>query len=213
MYRRTRHTAWIMELFNRLALGMLLGVWTSVVSAGVSPQEVVRQASEQVLDKLQAEESIKNDPQRLYEVVDKVLLTHMDFRRMSRWVLGKYWRRTSAEQQARFVEEFRTLLVRTYATALAGYSGQEIHFLPLREDDEDRVTVRTEIEQPSGPAISVAYSLHNKDGDWKAYDVSIDGISMVANYRSTFSAEIRNGGVEHLIQSMAARNRQASNSL
>ena len=102
--------------------------------AGITPQEQVRLAAEQVLGTLQREGgAVTQDPGRLYALVDAVLIEHMDFERMSRWVLGKYWKSATVEQQTRFVGEFRRLLVRTYATALASYGGQEVHYLPQRE--------------------------------------------------------------------------------
>lgn len=202
-------------LLCSLALFLCAAVCAPRVSAGADPQEVVRQASEQVLAELERQgAALTGDPQRLYTLVDAVLLQHMDFSRMSRWVLGKHWKTATPDQQARFVTEFRRLLVRTYATALAGYSGQRIQFLPQRDSGvADEAVVRAEIQQPGGPAIPVQFSLYRKGEDWKAYDVLIDGISLVANYRTTFGAEVRNGGLESLIQSLAARNQQALNAV
>lgn len=200
-----------------LAGGILLFIFGILcaprASAGADPQEIVRQASEHVLAELEREgTALTGDPQRLYTLVDSVLLQHMDFARMARWVLGKHWKTATADQQARFVAEFRRLLVRTYATALAGYSGQRIEFLPQREDDTlDEAVVRAEIRQPGGLAIPVQFSLYRSGEEWKAYDVVIDGISLVANYRSSFGADVRNGGLEALILSLSARNQQALN--
>lgn len=194
-----------------LVAGTLL--CTPSMSAGADPQDIVRQASEQVLNALESEGvELSGNPQRLYTLVDAVLLQHMDFQRMARWVLGKHWRTATPAQQARFVEEFRRLLVRTYATALAGYSGQRIEFLPQRDGaTADEAVVRIEIHQPGGPSIPVQFSLYRNGIEWKAYDVTIDGISLVANYRASFGAEVRSGGVEKLINTLAARNQQAFN--
>lgn len=211
------HQPWDRALLRQLLWGLALFlsaiVCTPRVSAGADPQEVVRQASEQVLAELGRQgAALTGDPQRLYTLVDTVLLQHMDFTRMSRWVLGKHWKTASPEQQARFVAEFRRLLVRTYATALAGYSGQRVQFLPQRDSGSvDEAVVRLEIRQTNGPAIPVQFSLYRSGDDWKAYDVLIDGISLVANYRTTFGAEVRNGGLEALIQTLTARNQQALN--
>ncbi|HEY9198507.1 MAG TPA: ABC transporter substrate-binding protein [Gammaproteobacteria bacterium] len=200
-----------------LAAGLILFIFAILcapqVSAAADPQDVVRQASEHVLAELEREGSaLTGDPQRLYALVDAVLLQHMDFTRMARWVLGKHWKTASADQQARFVAEFRRLLVRTYATALAGYSGQRIEFLPQRDGSAaDEAVVRAEIRQPGGLAIPVQFSLFRSGEGWKAYDIVIDGISLVANYRTTFSAEVRNGGLDALILSLSARNQQALN--
>lgn len=200
-------------LLSGLALFLLAMMSAPRVSAGSDPQEVVRQASEQVLAELDHHgAAITADPRRLYSLVDSVLLQHMDFTRMSRWVLGKHWKTATPDQQARFSAEFRRLLVRTYATALAGYSGQHIQFLPQRDSGAtDEAVVRLEIRQPGGPAIPVQFSLYRSGEAWKAYDVLIDGISLVANYRTTFGAEVRNGGIDALIQALAVRNQQAFN--
>lgn len=196
-------------------LAVVFGVFSTTVRAGLEPQELVRQTSEQMLHTLQQEgTTLTQDPQRLYALVDGVLLQHMDFERMSRWTLGKYWKSASVDQQTQFVAQFRRLLVRTYATALASYSGQQMTFLPSRGDERDNeVTVRTEIAQPAGQPVQVNYSLYLRNGEWKAYDVQIGGISLIANYRATFAAEVRSGGLDALIQSLASRNQQAMNSL
>ena len=216
--RTVLRNQWMDHGFMRLLLGSLVLciaglVCAPRVSAGADPQEAVRQASEQVLIELEREgAALTSDPRRLYALVDTVMLQLMDFNRMSRWVLGKHWKTATPEQQSRFSGEFRRMQVRTYATALAGYSGQRIQFLPQRDSGTaDEAVVRAEIQQPGGLAIPVQFSLYRSGDVWKAYDVLIDGISLVANYRTSFGAEVRNGGLDALIQSMAARNQQALN--
>jgi phospholipid transport system substrate-binding protein len=212
LYRRA-DTRFMCLLLSSLALFIAGVVCAPRVLAGADPQEAVRQASEQVLIELEREgAALTADPQRLYALVDTVMLQLMDFNRMSRWVLGKHWKTATPEQQSRFSGEFRRLLVRTYATALAGYSGQRIQFLPQRDSGAaDEAVVRAEIQQPGGLAIPVQFSLYRSGDAWKAYDVLIDGISLVANYRTSFGAEVRNGGLDALIRSMAARNQQSLN--
>lgn len=204
---------WQCLLLGGILLCLYAIAYSTRASAEDDPQEVVRQASEQVLTALEHEgAALTADPQRLYTLVDAVMLQLMDFTRMSRWVLGKHWKTATPEQQARFSSEFRHLLVRTYATALAGYSGQRIQFLPQRERGAgDEVVVRAEVRQPGGPAIPVQFTLYRSGAGWKAYDVLIDGISLVASYRSSFGAEVRHGGLDALIQTLAARNQQAMN--
>ncbi|MFN2309664.1 MAG: phospholipid-binding protein MlaC [Gammaproteobacteria bacterium] len=194
-----------------LLIGLLIIFGHARAEAGVAPQELVYQASERVLTALgQEDNALIQDPQRLYALVDTVLVEHMDFERMSRWVLGKHWKAASPEQQQHFAREFRGLLVRTYATALAGYRGQALEILAPRPGaSADEIVVRTEIRQAGGVSTPVNFSLYQRAGEWKAYDVQIEGISLVANYRTNFAAEIRSGGLDGLIQSMAARNRQA----
>ena len=212
---KSQSSMYFWRLWAAFLILILFALGGQRAHAGVTPQEIVRQASDQILSALKDDsDMLAEDPQRLYQLVDEVLVNHMDFERMSRWVLGKYWKVADVEQRIRFVAEFRRLLVRTYASALADYSGQEVAYLPLRETRIDNeVVVRTEIQQPAGPPISVHYSLYLRNGVWKAYDVRIDGISLVANYRATFGAEVRAAGIDGLIQTLSARNRQALSSL
>ena len=155
---------------------------------------------------------IHNNPRHVYDLVDEILIPHIDFKRMSRWVLGKYWRRATPSERIEFVKEFRALIIRTYSTALAEYNGQTIKFLPARNNsDPNRATVRTEIQPDSGPTIPISYDLYrNTDREWKVYDVSIDGISLIANYRSSFGSQIRrSGGLRSVINQMKAKNQHA----
>ncbi len=197
-----------------LLMGLVLLVLPALAAAKVdqSPRELVMETTDRILKVLKAEQAeIKKNPARLYEIVDEIVLPHFDFRRMSSWVLGKHWRKATPEQREQFVTEFRALLVRTYAAALNDNYDQKIDFLPLRaKKDATEVTVRTEVEVESGFPIPINYKMYRtKDGEWLVYDVSIDGVSLVTNYRSAFSKEIRNGGLPRLIASLAERNQQS----
>jgi len=190
---------------------LLLVVFCGGVHASMqSPQDLIETTANQVLEKLTNEKAlISKEPERVYDLVNEFILPHFDFERMSKWVLGKYWRRTNAEQKVRFVEEFRTLLVRTYASSLAEYTDKKINYLPFRDDvSSGDVTVRSEIDQPGGFPIPINYRLQKNGETWKVYDVTIDDISLVANYRSSFSKEIRNAGIDKLISTLADRNKQ-----
>jgi len=190
-----------------LFLALLLGV----AAAWAQPEEpgaLVRETSDRMLAVLKEQrEVIKAEPARLYGLVDEIVLPYFDFERMSRWVLGKHWRQASAEQQREFVHQFRTLLVRTYGTALLEYTDQQVKFLPVRiSADGKNATVRTEVVKPGAPAIPINYSMYLGDKGWKVYDVVIDGISLVSNYRTTFASEIRTHGIDVLIKRLADRN-------
>ncbi|OOZ40865.1 hypothetical protein BOW53_05895 [Solemya pervernicosa gill symbiont] len=180
----------------------------SAAAAVTPPQQLVQSTSNQVLERLKAEsEAIKAKPNMLYGMVDEIVLPHFDFERIAKWVLGKYRRKASKQQQADFTKEFRMLLVRTYATALNEYTDQAIDYLPLREGEASGdVVVRTEIQQPGAFPIPINYNLYLKGDAWKVYDVSIDGVSLVANYRTTFSREIRQKGLDALIKRLTKKN-------
>lgn len=201
-----------MKFATKTLLTALLAFAAATVghAAPDDAQNMVHQTSDRMIAALKAErEAIKADPTRIHPLVEDIVLPHFDFERMSIWVLGKHWRKASAAQKKQFVEEFRMLLVRTYATAMAEYRDQEIVYMPLKaEAGADDVNVRSEVRMPGGPSIQVSYSVHLKNSEWKVYDVIIDGVSLVANYRTTFSNEIKQGGLDALIDKLATRNQQ-----
>ena len=190
---------------------ILLGLLAGQVFSGQTPQTLVEETSQLMLDKLRQEkEVVKADPKRIYELVDEIVIPHFDFEYMSQMVLAKYWRRASDKQRVAFTEEFKQLLVRTYATSLNEYSDQKIIYLPFRAGkDESQAMVRTEIEQPGGFPIPIDYRLHQSASEWKVFDVVIDGVSLVTNYRSSFAKEIRQAGLDGLIDTLSKRNQEA----
>ena len=186
------------------------GLCWGLALASVTPEDLVRDTTNRMLGTLKAERvTINREPGRVYDLVDAIVLPHFDFERMSRLVLGVFWRQASADQRQRFVRAFRDLLVRTYSRALDEYTGQKIIYLPFRAaPDAKEVVVRTEIRQPGSPPIPVDYRLYAVANAWKVFDVSIDGISLVTNYRSTFANDIRTKGLDALIATLATRNQQ-----
>jgi len=187
------------------------GVFTA--NAGISALELVKQTSDRMVTSLKNRgDELHQNPKLIYDLVDEIILPHFDFEHMSRLVLGKYWNRISAEQREQFTKEFQNLLVRTYATAMSEYSDQNIVFLPFRDDNNaDDVTVKTEVDQKGGFPIPIDYSLYMKQGEWKVYDVSIDDVSLVVNYRTSFASEIKQSGIADLIKKLQTRNQQALN--
>lgn len=175
------------------------------------PQVLVEETTRKITRTLDMEqEQIKARPVYLYEIVDKIVSPHFDFERMSSWALGKYWRKADAAQRDQFTREFRELLVRTYAKALNDNYDQAIDMLPMRgKVTSGEVVVRTEVQQPAGFPIPINYKMYLKDDGWKVYDVSVDAISLVANYRTSFAREIRNDGLPKFIERLASRNQEA----
>lgn len=136
------------------------------------------------------------------------MLPHFDFSRMTALAMGRNWPKANPEQQKSLTNEFRTLLVRTYSTALSTYKNQVIEFKPLRAAAGDtEVTVKTQVKQPGTEPISIDYGMEKTPNGWKVYDVVVGGVSLVTNYRETFNAEIRDGGIDGLIKSLASKNR------
>jgi phospholipid transport system substrate-binding protein len=158
-----------------------------------------------VLEQRRAEVDAR--PEIIYDLVNEIVVPNFDFERITQYAMGRYWRQAGVEQRKVLVEEFRRLLVRTYAKALLNYSGQKIRILPLRPGSrEGQVRVHTEVNEPGGPTVPIDYQMYLKAGAWKVYDVIIDGVSLVSNYRSSFATEIRRGGIAGLIQALKNRN-------
>ncbi|MBI3345136.1 MAG: ABC transporter substrate-binding protein [Gammaproteobacteria bacterium] len=203
-----------MKLITKTLLALVLTLFSvpGQTWASMPADELVRETSERMLTALKNEhDALKANPAKLYALTEEIILPHFDFERISSWVLGKYWREATPEQKNRFTQEFRNLLVRTYATAMLEYSGQEIKYLPFKADaGANTVTVRTEVVQPGGPAIPINYSLFVKEGEWKVYDVVVENTSLVASYRSSFANEIRQSGLDALIEKLASRSNQQS---
>lgn len=199
------------SVYTRVLALLLLAVAAASPASADDPQDIVRETTHKVLEALRSEgDTLKDDPKRLHAIIEQLVLPHFDFRQMSQWVLGPHWRGASAEQRDAFVEQFEGLLVRTYSSALMDYRNQEVDFLPTRERSADEVTVRATINQPGGPSIPISYEMHRTDGGWKVYDVAIDGVSLVINYRSSFGQEVRRNGIDGLIQRLTSKNQSDS---
>ncbi|MED5509489.1 MAG: ABC transporter substrate-binding protein [Pseudomonadota bacterium] len=202
----------LMQVLLTLAAVMLaFSPLKASAEAMPEPQALVKKASDDMLKALKDNEAeLQADPEKIYDLVEDILMPHFDFEKMSKLALGKNWRSADADQRKRFVEEFRLLLIRTYSTAMLEYTDEEIKMLPFRDDlSRKRVTVPMEVVQKGGPSIGMSLSLYqNKQDAWKVYDVKIDGISLVTNYRSSFANEIRSGGMDQLIKDLAERNKK-----
>jgi len=199
------------RLFIVLSLLASFLLFSVTVKANNSPepQNLVQRSIDKMLLALKEnEDKIAKDPDAVFELVETILMPNFDFAKMAKLALGKNWRKTTAEQKQRFTKEFRLLLVRTYSTAMLEYANEEIRLLPFKGDiKKKKVKVKMEMIQPGGPSIPMALSMYlNNDTGWKVYDVKIDGISLITSYRSTFSSQIRNNGMDKLIESLASRN-------
>lgn len=195
-----------------LALFVLLSSFSSF-AADISPDQLIKETSEKVLGALeQNKEKYAEQPEEIFKLVNDIILPHLDFRAMSKLALGKNWRKANNDQQARFTDAFKSMLIRTYSKSLTEYAGQEIKFLPYRPPAEGKRTVRvkTVIRQSSGPEIPINYSLRIKNDIWKVYDIKIDGISLVTNYRNSFASDIRRVGIEGLIEKLLAKSKSST---
>ena len=211
-----------MNLMQRiLGVFALCAAISGAAFAQTDPQAVVIETADQVLAEVSARKAeLEADASRIYPLVERMVVPHFDFESMARSAMGRFWRDASTQQQARVVAEFREMLVRTYATALLGYSGQQIEYPPMQvAEGADKVMVPTKVRAAGGPPIPINYRLKLNDQRWLVYDVVIDGISLVTNYRSTFARQIQQGaaqasnpaqrmsaGIDHLIEALANKN-------
>lgn len=178
-------------------------------AAEPSPDALAKTTTQEVLAILKADKEIQGgNVQKVYSLVEAKVLPHFDFNRMTQLALGKHWNAASPKQKQALVKEFRALLVRTYATSLTAFSNQTVDFKPFSmQPDATEVTVLTEVKQPGGKPIPINYEMHKTSFGWKVYDVSIDGVSLVINYRSSFASTIRQSGIDGLISMLEAKSR------
>jgi phospholipid transport system substrate-binding protein len=192
-----------------LAALVLLG--SGVANAATdSARLLVMDVSNQVIQALNKDPALaERDPASMYRLLNSIVVPHFDFDATSKLVLGRYWRDMNPGQRQRFIEEFSAHLVRFYAASLVKFKDQTIDYKPLRAPAAaDDVSVQTEVQPENGPPVPIIYRMHLKGGDWKVYDVSIDGISLVASNRSSFAAEIRQGNIDTLTARLARINRE-----
>jgi len=180
-------------------------------AAALTPAELVAATADTLLKELTAKRAeLEQDHSKLYALVEERVLPHFDFTRMSRLVLARNWRKASKQQRTDFIQQFKNLLVRTYSTALFNYTGQKIRYLPVRlKKGSKRVVVRSQILQDGGGRLPINYSLiQNRDQSWKIYDVAVDGVSLVTNYRSSYNRIIRQQGMDNLIRMLQEKSTQ-----
>jgi len=191
-------------------MGFCLGVLLALPAwAADDPQAMIKSTADQVLSEVTAHKAeLEKDSSGLYAMVQHYVVPNTDFYRMAQIAMGRYWRQADEAQRQRIADEFRNTLVRTYASSLLNYSGQQIEYLPLRTQSGDTdVVVATRINlDTGGPPVPINYRVYKADGSWKLYDVIIDGVSLVANYRSSFASTIHRGGVDGLIRRLAENN-------
>jgi len=201
-----------------IALFMLFNTATIFASTEKAPEAVLKSITYNLIESLKkSKKTLKQNPQIIQKLVTIHIAPKLDFIAASRWVLGKYWRNADRAQKIRFSKEFRKLLIRFYSSALAEYAltheinHKIMHFLPLRENNNKDVTVRSIVNPPgSTKAVPVNYHMHNTRKGWKIYDVSVEGISMITTYKSSFAPQLRSSGVDGLINSLVKRNQKLS---
>ena len=198
-------------MLRRFFLLLLGAIATTAALAQETPDALVKRISDEVLAIVhQDKELAAGNPQRVVQVAEQKVLPYFDFERMTRLAVGRSWRDASPAQREALTSAFRTMLVRTYSSSLSQYRNQTIEVKPLKMAPNDTdVTVRTQVNQPGGQPIPVDYAMEKKDGQWKAYDIVVDGASLVTTYRGSFNEQIQKTGIDGLIKTLQERNQSA----
>ena len=198
-------------MIKKFFIALSIVFFSTAVFAIEAPDALVKRTAEDVLAIVKSDRDIQaGNHAKIFALTEEKVLPNFNFVRVSRLVLGKNWTRATPEQRTNFQKEFRTLLLRTYATALSKYQDQTIEFLPLRMvDDAKTASVKTKIIQSGGQPIAVDYSLAREEDAWKVYDIVIERVSLVTNYRGQFSQEVRKNGLDSLIVKLTNKNASA----
>jgi phospholipid transport system substrate-binding protein len=193
-----------------LCLGLvLLGpAYSASADEVVPPDRMLEQTAHEMLTVLrQRQQELRGNTAELYRLVEDILVPHVDLELLARFVLGKHWRNATEEQRTRFTYAFKDMLIRFYATSMLEYLDYQVRFFPVTLSPGDKLTVvRSEFYRGHQAPIAVNYRVALRDGEWKAFDVTIDNISVVTNYRGSFDSIIQNEGLESLLRQMDAWN-------
>ncbi len=178
--------------------------------AAEAPNEMIQRLSEEVLARINSDPELKaGDPRRIDQLVDGIVMPHVDFQRMTALAVGRSWRDATPAQRQQLMDLFRTLLIRTYSGALSQVGDQKVQMKPFRASPGDTdVIVRSEVVQPGREPAQLDYRLRKVGDAWKIYDVNVLGIWLVETYRTQFAQQASQGGVDALIRSLQEKNRQ-----
>ena len=187
----------------------LLGFAGLSAAQDLAPDVLVKNVTLEVIDLIAKDKDIKaGDQKKVIDLIEAKVLPHFNFASMTAMAVGQNWKQANAEQKKRLTEEFKTLLVRTYASALAAYGDQKFEFRPLRSKPTDTdVTVNVRVLQPGAQPVTLDYDMEKTAGGWKVYNVYVAGVSLVQNYRTDFANQVRDGGIDGLIKTLQSKNK------
>ncbi len=193
---------------------LALGAWVGAPARAaemLAPDVLARSVTDEVVKILRTDKELTaGNQKKVAEIIETKVAPHFEFTSMTRLAMGRNWKQATPEQHRALSQEFRTLLVRTYTTAFTQYKDQTIEYRPVKlAPGESDVVVKSLIKQPSGQPVSVDYRMEKTDTGWKVYDVKIEGISLVENYRNTFNSEVQRSGIDGLIKSLADKNKSS----
>jgi phospholipid transport system substrate-binding protein len=206
-FMKIKHTT----LFGLFALFLAFMPFAQVTADELlPPQQPIANASGLLQQRMKDQNFIKDFAQ-VTKFVNETIYPHTDFDKISALVLGKIWKTATPDEKVRFKKEFQILLIRTYSRAFVEFKDWSVHFLPLdMEAGSNKAMVKTEVLQPGIKPVGVDYRMELVNGQWKAYDIMIEGVSLVTNYRTTFSNEVQaKGSLSAVIDDIAKRNADA----
>lgn len=201
-----------MKWLLKIVAGLLCMAGVAQAEA-VAPDELIKATAQDVLAIVKQDKDIQaGNQKKILDLVDAKVLPHFDFVRMTKLAVGKHWRTATPEQKQTLVTEFRNMLVRTYTKAFTVYRDQSVEVKPFKmAADATEATVKTTINKPGAPPVPVDYEMEKTPDGWKAFDVAIEGVSMVTSYRGTFDTQIQQNGIDGLIKMLADKNAHAAN--
>ena len=174
----------------------------------LAPNELVQKITDEILAAIKSDKQLAaGDKQKAMKLAEEKVLPYVDFEQATRLAVGRAWREATPEQKKRLVSEFRNMLVRTYSNAISTYEGQTLKVLPARgKQDPEETVVRTQFIRAGGQPLPIDFTMHQKEGTWKVYDITVEGVSLVMTYRSEFDAIVKQKGIDGLIQALATKN-------
>lgn len=187
---------------------------SSVAFAKEAPDQILNRVTQEMIQALRRHDAeLKENPELIYKIVNKIIVPYIDWAAMSGWVVGRNaWASASESQRSAFIEEFKTLLIHTYASTLRAYNNQVVDYLPIRGgvEGKSRVLVSSLIKEPGRQPIRVTYRMADKGDTWKVYDISIEGVSLLKGFQSQFANEIQQGGIDKLLQRLRKHNEKSN---
>lgn len=198
--------------FLQFVIAVLLVLGTNIVSAAIEPPD--RLLDRVTVDMISAlkrhDQELKKRPDRIIQIIDRILVPHIDSMAMAKWVAGRQaWLEASPTERLRFANEFRDLLIRTYASTLLSYDNQAVEYYPVRGGyNKKRVMVNSVIKEPGKEPVRVSFRLLNRSDSWKVYDISIEGVSLLKGFQSQFANDMRQYGMEHVINRIKEHNKK-----
>lgn len=195
--------------FVAATLATALAFLPAARAQDVAPDALVKTVTLEIVDIIAKDKDIKaGDRKKVVDLIETKVLPHFNFTSMTRLAVATNWEKANADQKKRLTDEFKTLLVRTYASALSAYSDQKFEFRPLRAKPTDTdVTVNVRVLQPGAQPVTIDYDMEKTPSGWKVYNVYVAGVSLVQNYRTEFANQVRDGGIDGLVKSLQAKNK------